>query len=73
MDSKELTQKNDPELTALLMEERERLRGLRFRVSEGQLSKVSDIDNSKKTIARVLTERVRRENMQEKENSVVPI
>lgn len=55
MEFVDLKNKGDKELLELLSEQRNRLRELRFQVSERQLKKVHEIREIKKTIARILT------------------
>ena len=52
---KELRQKSDTALQAMLAESREKLREMRFKVAQRQLKKVSDVKKEKRLIARVLT------------------
>lgn len=55
MTIKELRQKSDSGLQAMLDESRDKLREMRFKVAQRQLKKVSDIKEVKKEIARILT------------------
>lgn len=55
MDYKDVAIKGEQELKTLLAEERAKLRGLRFQVSERQLKNVRTIREAKRTIARILT------------------
>lgn len=55
MKIKELRQKSKMELQRMLVELREKLRDMRFKVAQRQLKKVRDIRVTKKTIARILT------------------
>ncbi len=55
MKTKELRQKTSQEIELLLKEHREKLRRLRFDLSEKKLKNVKEISSNKKTIARVLT------------------
>lgn len=55
MKTKELKEKPETELRALLGETRERLRDLRFRVGTAQESHVREIREARRTIARILT------------------
>jgi ribosomal protein L29 len=56
MDIKELRQKSDKELNALVLSLRERIRALRFDASAGAVKQVHGFKEAKKTIARALTE-----------------
>jgi len=51
----ELRQKSEGELQKLLFEMREKLRQLRFELSQGKLKNVRLIRETKKDIARILT------------------
>ncbi|MBI2098924.1 50S ribosomal protein L29 [Candidatus Uhrbacteria bacterium] len=51
----ELKEKSETELRKLLAEDREKLRDLRFRVSQGAHKAVRDIRKLKLRIARILT------------------
>jgi ribosomal protein L29 len=55
MELKDLTQKNASELRVLLAETRERLRDLRFRVSQEAHKDVREIREVRTAIARILT------------------
>lgn len=55
MDFKELKIKPNAELRKLLGEQREILRGMRFKVANRSLKNVRDIRKIKVTIARILT------------------
>ena len=55
MDIKELKNKSIKELHRLLMENRGKLRELRFKDAAKQLKNIRDIRNLKKGIARILT------------------
>jgi len=55
MKMKELKDKTQESLEKLLQEKREKLRQLRFELSQDKLKNVSEIKNIKKNIARVLT------------------
>lgn len=55
MKFKELKQKTEAELQKMLVELRDKLRDMRFKVSQRQLKKVRDIRKTKRTIARILT------------------
>ena len=55
MDYKELKNKSEKDLKELLEEKRDELRELRFKASERQLNKVTDIKIVKKTITRIMT------------------
>jgi len=52
---KELHQKKEIELLALLNEEKEKLRKLRFKNNEGKLRRNHLFTEKRKTIARILT------------------
>ena len=52
---KELRQKKEPELLTLLNEEKEKLRKLRFRNSEGKLRRNHLFSEKRRTIAQILT------------------
>lgn len=51
----ELKEKNETELRKFLAEEREKLRDLRFRVSQAQMKDVREIRLCRLRIARILT------------------
>ncbi|MDD3101973.1 MAG: 50S ribosomal protein L29 [Patescibacteria group bacterium] len=55
MKVKELRQKSNAELTALLADLKEKYRGFRFDIQLKQQKNVKEIDKVKKTIARILT------------------
>ena len=55
MKMKELKDKTQESLKKLLQEKREKLRQLRFELSQDKLKNVSEIKNTKKDIARILT------------------
>lgn len=55
MEFKELAKKEEKDLQEILIQQREKLRELRFKVSHGQLKNIREIRKSKKEIARVLT------------------
>jgi large subunit ribosomal protein L29 len=55
MEFVDIKQKNVKDLQTLLMEKREELRELRFKVSEKQLKDVRSIREIKKAIAQILT------------------
>lgn len=55
MEIKELKDKAQESLEKLLQEKREKLRQLRFELSQDKLKNVSEIKNIKKDIARILT------------------
>ncbi len=55
MKIKELQSKSENELQKLLLEKRETLRAIRFKVAQRQLKKIHDIKITKKDIARILT------------------
>ncbi len=54
MEWKELEKKSATEIQALLKEAREKVRDLRFKISQQQWKKVREIREEKKTIARML-------------------
>lgn len=55
MTVKELREKSDGELKQLLKDERERVRELRFKVSQDQHKDVRELREAKKLVARILT------------------
>lgn len=55
MKIKELRQKSPAEMQKMLSELREKLRDMRFKVSQRQLKKVREIRQTKKTISRIVT------------------
>lgn len=55
MKIKELREKTDKELKDLLLESREKLRDMRFKIASRQLKNVREVRKGKKTIAGVLT------------------
>jgi ribosomal protein L29 len=55
MDFKELTIKNETDLTKLLAVTQEKLRDLRFKDSNKQLKNVREIRSTKQMIAQILT------------------
>jgi len=55
MDIKDLKLKTDQELSLLMNESKEKLRKLRFDLSERKLKNVAEISETRKTIARILT------------------
>jgi len=55
MEIKELRQKNDEELNKMLIENREKLRELRFKVLTNQHKAVRDVREYKTLIARIQT------------------
>jgi large subunit ribosomal protein L29 len=55
MEIKELREKTDEELRKLLVEFREKMRNLRFKIASKQLKNVREMYATKKTIARILT------------------
>ena len=55
MKFKELKQKSEAELQKMLTEAREKVRDMRFKVSQRQLKKVRDIRKTKQMIAQILT------------------
>ena len=52
---KELKKKGEKELQKLLEESRDKLRDMRFKVSQRQLKKVRDLRKMKRQVARFLT------------------
>lgn len=59
----ELREKSIKELYDLLNEERIRLGNLRFKLANNQLKNVREIKETKKNIARILTEISKRKNL----------
>ena len=55
MKTAELRKKDKKELERTVLELRKKLSDLRFKFSSGKLKNVKEINNSKKTIARILT------------------
>lgn len=55
MKIKDLREKTEKDLDKMLATERERVRDLRFKVSQRQLKNLRETRNAKKTIARILT------------------
>ena len=55
MDTKELRQRKKEELQPLLLENKEKLRLLRFNLSSAKVKNVKEIKKIKKNIARILT------------------
>ncbi len=55
MKIKELREKNIEELKKLLAEKREAVRKLRFDIASKHITKVRDIRNAKKDVAKILT------------------
>ncbi len=55
MKIKELREKNIEELKKLLAEKREAVRKLRFDISSKHITKVRDIRNARKDVAKILT------------------
>ncbi len=51
----ELRQKNKSDLEKLLVEDRDKLRQLRFDLSAGKVKNVKDVQKTRKEIAQVLT------------------
>jgi large subunit ribosomal protein L29 len=51
----ELKRKPDTELTRLLSDAREKLRNLRFELAQGKVKNISEISETRKTIARINT------------------
>ena len=54
-DIQELKNKPAGELMRLLSEAREKLRGLRFELAQGKVKNISEIGQTRKTIARINT------------------
>ena len=55
MKMKELKLKSKNELQHLLVESREKMREMRFKISQRQLKNIREMREIKKTIARILT------------------
>ena len=55
MEKKELIQKTKEELQEMLAEYREKIRQLRFDIAAGKMKKVSDVQRTRRAIARILT------------------
>ena len=55
MKTKELKLKSENELQHLLAESREKMREMRFKISQRQLKNIREAREIKKTIARILT------------------
>lgn len=55
MKAKELRDKSTGELKKMLQEERERVRELRFKVSQDQHKDVRELREARKLVARILT------------------
>ena len=55
MKIKELREKNEKELKAMLVESRGKLRQLKFELAARQMKNAKDIGKTKKEIARILT------------------
>ncbi|MFH1171760.1 MAG: 50S ribosomal protein L29 [bacterium] len=55
MTVKELKEKTDAELQVLLRSERDRVRDLRFKISQDQHKDVRDLREARKLVARILT------------------
>ena len=55
MEIKDLKGKDEKELQKLLQEKRDRLRQLRFELSQGKVKNIKEIRETKKDIARILT------------------
>jgi large subunit ribosomal protein L29 len=55
MKTSELRSKSEPELERLLLEFREKLRDLRFRVARRELKNVREVRKTRKMIAKILT------------------
>jgi len=51
----ELRQKNKSDLEKLLVEDRDKLRQLRFDLSAGKVKNVKDVQKTRKKIAQILT------------------
>jgi large subunit ribosomal protein L29 len=52
---KEIKEKNDAELRAMLASAKDKLRDLRFRLSGAQIKNVRELSSVRKDIARILT------------------
>ena len=59
--SSELNKKTEKELNKILTEKREQLRGFRFNMKGTKIKNVKEGSNTRKDIARVLTEQRKRE------------
>jgi len=57
-----MKEKTEKELQKMLIEARDKVREMRFKVSQRQLKKVSDVKKEKKVIAQILTELNKRKN-----------
>jgi ribosomal protein L29 len=55
MKTKELRDKNEKELKDLLVDNREKLRDLRFKIASRQLKNVKEVGKAKKLVARIMT------------------
>ncbi|MFH1597475.1 MAG: 50S ribosomal protein L29 [Patescibacteria group bacterium] len=66
MKMKEIREKNDPELKRLLQSQKEKLRSLRFKVSQKQLKDVRQLREVKRDMARLNTETKRRQQQPKK-------
>lgn len=55
MDTKELRQKSDKEISELVASLREQIRAMRFEISADALKDVRDVREARKTLARALT------------------
>jgi ribosomal protein L29 len=55
MDTKELKQKTEKELTDLLIEQRKKIEQMRFDKAAGKLKKTHEYGIAKKTVAKILT------------------
>ena len=66
MKMKEIREKSDPELKRLLQSQKEKLRSLRFKVSQKQLKDVRQLREVKRDVARLNTETKRRQQQPKK-------
>lgn len=55
MKIQDLREKTEKDMDKILAAERERVRDLRFKVSQRQLKNLREVRSTKKTIARILT------------------
>lgn len=65
MNSEEIRKKSDKDLTKLLVELRDKVRELRFKVSAKEVKNHQELKITKKTIARILTVLKEREHSHE--------
>jgi ribosomal protein L29 len=73
MDTKELRQKSDKELSELVASLREKIRSMRFEISADALKDVRDVREAKKTLARALTIAGERKRGEEKTAAAKPL